>query len=190
MNALFTINFRREAYVQEVARRRRRVISLGVWVGYFGVIAMLLGLYGLNCAALARHSAQLERQTTQIRRNGSSSQTNELEPGDLALVESYVLNTRRWRDRLARIGELMPPEARLTGVAINPRNLSDAGSQNVLMISGEIRNAAGADRMQGVMKIVAALRADSTFRIGYQNIRLASTNVAEDGSANFEIECR
>ena len=190
MNALFTINFRREAYVQEVARRRRRVVSLGVWVGYFGVIAMLLGLYGLNCAALARHSAQLERQTTQIRRNSSSSQNNEREPGDLALVESYVLNTRRWRDRLARIGELMPPEARLMGVAINPRNLSDAGSQNVLMISGEIRNAAGADRMQGVMKIVAALRADSTFKIGYQNIRLASTNVAEDGNANFEIECR
>ena len=190
MNALFTINFRREAYVQELARRRQRVIALGVWVAYFGLIAVLLGLYGLNCASLARRSAQLERQTTQIRRNGSSPLTNQLEPGDLALVEGYVSSTRRWRDRLARLGELMPPEARLTGIAINPRNLTDAASQNVLMISGEIRNAPGGDRMQGVMKIVAALRADSTFRTGYQNIRLASTNVAADGSANFEIECR
>ena len=190
MNALFTINFRREAYIQEVARRRRHVIALGAWVAYFGLIAIVLGLYGLNCSALAKRSAQLERQTTQIRRNGASPLTNQLEPGDLALVESYVSNPRRWRDRLARIGGLMPPEARLTGVAINPRNLSDAASQNVLMISGEIRNAPGSDRMQGVMKIVAALREDSTFRIGYQNIRLASTNVSEDGNANFEIECR
>ena len=129
MNALFTINFRREAYVQEVARRRRRVIALGVWVGYFGLIAVLLGLYGLNCAALARRSAQLERQTMQIRRNGSSPQTNQLEPGELALVEGYISSTRRWRDRLARLGELMPPEARLTGVAINPLDPRAALSQ-------------------------------------------------------------
>ena len=190
MNALFTINFRREAYVLGVTRRRQRVIALGIWVAYFGLIAVLLGLYGLNCAALARRSSQLQRQTAQIQRNGSSQLTNQFEPGDLVLVESYVMNTRHWRDLLSRLGALLPPESRLTSVAINPQNLSDATSQRVLRISGEIRSAAGTDRMQGVMKIVAALRADSTFKAGYRNIRLASTNVGEDGSASFEVECR
>ena len=48
MSVLFTINFHREAYQRELARARRRVILLGVWVAYFGVIGVVMGLYGRN----------------------------------------------------------------------------------------------------------------------------------------------
>ena len=44
--------------------------------------------------------------------------------------------------------------------------------------------------MSNVMKIVAGLRSDSLFRIGYSNIRLASTRASEGGAAEFVIECR
>jgi hypothetical protein len=114
----------------------------------------------------------------------------QLRPADLALVERYATSARQWRDRLAALGALTPPEARLTSVVVNPQNLSDATSQSLLVISGELKGAPSRDRMASVMKIVGALRADSVFRAGYHNIRLTSTQVAEDGTAEFEIECR
>lgn len=190
MTALFTINFRREAFLQEVSRRRRRVIALGVWVAYFGVLAVVIGLYGLNCVSLARRARMLERQTTLIRRANASTISTQLGPNELAQVESYVRSTRVWRDRLQRLGDLLPPEARIMTVGVNPQNQSDPASRNALVISGELRNTPGQDRMQGVMKLVSALRADSLFGRGYRNIKLSSTRVSEDGSAVFEIECR
>ncbi len=190
MNPLFTINFRREAYVQEVSRRRRRVVALGGWVAYFGVLVVLIGLYGLNGTALARRAMLLERQTTSIRRSGTPALGAQLGPNELMQVELYARSTRLWRDRLERLGNLLPPEARLTGLTVNPQNMSDASSQNALMISGELRNAPGQDRMQGVMKIVAAMRADSLFGRSYQNIKLSSTSMSQGGNAEFDIECR
>jgi hypothetical protein len=89
-----------------------------------------------------------------------------------------------------RIGGLLPPEARLSGVSVNPKNMADPASRNALTLSGELHNSPSQDRMQGVMQIVAALRADSLFKRSYSNIKLASTRITEDGSAEFQIECR
>ncbi len=190
MSALFTINFRREAYVQEVSRRRRHMIALGVWVAYFGVLLVVIGLYGLNCMTLARRATLLERQTTLIRQAKGGATGAQISAGDLAQVESYVSGTRAWRDRMQRLGDLRPPEARLVGATVNPQNMTDATSRNALVIRGELHTVSGQDRMQGVMKIISAMRADSVFGRGYRNIRLSSTRIAQDGSAQFEIECR
>lgn len=190
MTALFTINFRRAAYVQELSRRRGRVIWLGVWVAYFGALLVLTGLYALNGVSLARRAQQLERQTRMIRNTKDTALGAKLAPAELAEVEAYALSTRQWRDRLDRLGELIPPESRLTGVQVNPQNTSDPLSRNSLLVTGELHNTPGQDRMQGVMKIVASLRADSAFAAGYHNIRLASTRISEDGSATYQIECR
>ena len=190
MNALFTINFRREAYVREASRRRRRVVALGVWVTYFGVLLLVVGLYGLNGYTLAQRAMMLERQTTLIRHAKGGATGAQIAAGDLTQVESFVRSTRAWRDRMERLGQLLPPDARLTGVNVNPQNYSDVASRNALVINGELRNVSGQDRMQGVMKIVSAMRADSVFGHGYRNIRLTSTRIADDGGALFEIECR
>ena len=190
MNALFTINFRREAYVKEVSRRRRRIIALGAWVAYFGVLVMLSGLYTLNAASLARRARLLERQTRLIRNTKDPALGAQLGAAELGAVEQYAQSTRHWRDRLERIGSLLPPEARLGGLSVNPQNMSDPESRDALLLSGELHNAPGQDRMQGVMKVVAALRADSLFSRNYSNIKLASTRITEDGSAEFQIECR
>ena len=64
---IFTINFRREAYQREVERTRRRVITLGASLAYFGAMVVVLGLYGLNCASLTRRAAQFERSAARIR---------------------------------------------------------------------------------------------------------------------------
>jgi hypothetical protein len=190
VSPLFTINFRREAYLQEVARRRRRVIALGVWVAYFGILAIVLGFYVLNAASLARRASILERQTAQIRRANSSTISAKVRPAGLALVEKYASSTRRWRDRLARLGAILPPESRVLSIAVNPQNQSDLVSRNSLVITGELKGGASQDRMGNVMKIVAAMRSDSLFRIGYGNIKLSSTRVNETGAAEFVIECR
>lgn len=192
MSTLFTINFRREAYLKEVARTRRRVLVLGVWVAYFGVLGLLVGLYGLNCASLSRHLWQIERQTARVRQvRGASAEWN-VHEAELALVERYVLNPRQWHDRLARLAVLLPPNVRLTSIAVNPQNLSGPAEENKLVISGLLRASAGNDRMQGVMKIVSDLHDDSLFAHSYRNVKLASTKVApgSSGAAEFVIECR
>jgi hypothetical protein len=187
----FTINFRREAYRQEVARARRRVIALGVWVAYFGVIVIILGLYGLNCGMLSRRVRQIERQTTMLRGAQGARIQWSFGAKELSAVERYVLNPRRWRDRLARLAELVPPNVRLTSVSVNPHGSSGTTDRNTLVIVGTLRGGAGQDRMQDVMGVVARLREDSLFARGYRNVRLASSRVLEDaGAAEFTIECR
>jgi hypothetical protein len=113
-----------------------------------------------------------------------------LRPAELALVERYVLNPRRWRDRLRHLGAALPPNARLTLLAVNPQNLSDASARDLLVVTGTLRGQDADARMQNVMRIVGQLRADSVFSSGYRNIKLASTRVHEDGTAEFTIECR
>lgn len=190
MSALFTINFRREAYLQEVAQARHRVVALAVWVAYFGVFAVILGLYGLNCASLAERTRLIERQAARLRVANAAQAPSLIRVAELNQVEHYVLGARRWGARLSRIAELLPPNARITALTVNPQNLSDPSSQNVLVLIGELHAAGAQDRMQAVMKIVSALRDDKTFAGGYSSIRLSSTRVMPEGSAEFVIECR
>ena len=131
-----------------------------------------------------------ERQTRLIRNMKDPALGAQLGPAELSQVEEYAQSTRRWRDRLERVGNLLPTEARLSGLTVNPQNSSDSEARNALLLSGELHNAPGQDRMQGVMKVVAALRSDSVFTRSYSNIKLASTRITEDGSAEFQIECR
>lgn len=191
MTTLFQINFRREAYLRELARTRRRVIALGVWVGYFGVMALLVGLYGLNCVALTSRVRQIERQSARI--SGSTGGHTEwnLKPGEITRVERYLMNPRRWRDRLAHLATILPPNVRITSLEVNPREGSTPVDENTLVMTGEVRTG-GADRMQSVMRIVQTLHSDSVFAASYKNIRLGSTRVLEgpDGTAQFTIECR
>jgi hypothetical protein len=191
VSALFAINFRRESYIKEVARARRRVIALGVWVAYFGVLGILLGLYGLNCASLTRRAALLERQAARVPAS-AGSQPWTLSPAELSDVEHYLSNPSRWRNRLARLAELTPTNARITALALNPDNISGPAEENRLVISGELRIVPGADRMHGVVAFVDSLRGDPKFSAGYGSIRLVSTKISENPGlvAEFSVECR
>jgi hypothetical protein len=191
MSALFTINFRRETYLKEVARARRRVIALGVWVAYFGVLILVVGLYGLNCVSLVRDARQLERHASRFAQNDRRDDWK-VSPAALSEVEYAVTNPIRWRNRLQRLSQLIPPGAKLTSLAANPDNMSGSAEANRLVISGEYRIAAGQDRMHGVVEMVGALRGDSLFSAGYQTIRLVTTKISESSGtvAEFTIECR
>ncbi len=187
----FSINFRRESYLKEVARARRRVMILGMWVGYFGMIVVVLGLYDLNCLALYRRVAQLERHAARVSAVHGPRPEWKVPPAELVTIERYVRNPREWHDRLERLAVLLPASARLTSLAVNPDNLSGPGDQK-LVIEGEMKLAPGPDRMRGVMDLVAALRADSAFTAGYRNVRLASTRINEGltAMAEFVVECQ
>lgn len=192
MSTLFTINFRREAYRREVAHARRRVVLLGVWLTYFGVLAVVLGLYGLNCASLARRSSQIERQAARMRALQNSRPGWTVGAAELATAEQFHANPRRWREKLVRLAVLMPPNAVIQSIAINPDNLSSAQDQDKLVITGELKVPGGQDRMGGVVQLVTALHADSVFASGYQNIHLVSSRVSQGSGpvAAFVIECR
>jgi hypothetical protein len=191
MNPLFTINFRRESSLREVARARRRVVVLGLWVSYFGVLAVVVGLYGLNCVSLEQRAGLIARQTARLRAAQGTHRDWTVGRTELAQVEQFAASPRRWRDRLTRIAALLPPGARLTLLAFNPDQASAPADQK-LVLSGELRVAPGQDRMQGVMQLVTALHRDSVLAAGYRNIRLASTQISEGTatSAQFVIECR
>ncbi len=192
MSALFNINFRRESYLREVARARRRVLMLGVWVAYFGVITVALGLYGLNCASLSRRAGQVERQAARMRAQAGRRDDWKLPPEDLALVERYVVSPAQWCERLERLAALVPANARLTSLAVNPDNLSGPANESKLVIAGQLKIAPGQDRMHGVVALVSALRGDSAFAAGYGSIRLANSRILEgsEPATEFVIECQ
>lgn len=189
MSATFTINFRRDVFLRERARARRRAIRLAIWLGYFGTLAVVLGLYALNTASLARRTALLERQVERLRRQPADG---EWRPGqaEADFVAISLGDAGRWRDRLERLATILPGNARLTDVSFNPDNSSGAG-QAKLILTGELRPGGGGDRMQQVLSFVGTLSRDSLFSRGYSNVRLVTTRAAASGEgAEFVIECR
>jgi hypothetical protein len=192
MSALFHINFRRESYLREVARARGRVIALGVWVAYFGVMGIVLGLYGLNCASLAQRVARLERQASRARVQAGQHTDWKVTPGQLTEIEHYVTSTSDWRERLARLSAALPINARLRSLALNPDNLSGPGDQNRLVIDGQLKLSPGENGVNGAERIASALRKDPIFASGFRTIRLASTRTSEESGpvAEFVIECQ
>ncbi len=192
MNPHFTINFRREAHLQEITRSRRRVVMLGAWVAYFGVLLVLFGLYGLNCASLGRRVRQVERQAARLRQIQGANGSETISAADVAQIERFALNPRRWRDRLLHLAALLPANVRVTSLIVNPQNLANELDENKLVITGVIKSAQGKERMEEVMDLVSRFHADSVFAASYQNVKLASTRVSEgpEGTAEFVIECR
>ena len=192
MSPLFEINFRREAWRRQRARARNRVIALGVWVTYFGVLAVVLGLYGLNCAVLDRRVERLEAQAARVRASRLVPERLQIGAAELTQVEKMAANPRRWRDRLARLGTLLPANVALTSVALNPDNVPSAAEQSKLVITGVLKSGASGDRMAGVMQLVSMLHGDSTFATGYQSIRLVRSSLSADTppATEFVIECR
>jgi hypothetical protein len=192
LSTLFGINFRRESYLRELARARNRVLALGAWVAYFGVMAVVLGLYGLNCASLTQRVARLERQEQRARAQAGQRTDWKLTPGQLGEIERYVSNTQSWRDRLEHFAAVMPANARLTSLALNPENLSGPANENKVVMTGQLKLAPGEDRMHGVVELVSALRHDKTISASYRTIRLVSTRTSEAGGpvAEFSIECQ
>lgn len=192
MSTVFTINFRREAYLRELALTRRRLFALGAWVAYFGLLGVILGLYGLNCVSLARRTGQIERQMARMRAVQSTTRDWVIGPEQLAIVQRFESSPRFWRDHLARLAAVIPANAVLTSVAVNPDNLGNPTEQGKLVITGYMKVGSGDDRMRGVVQLVSALHADSAFSAGYSNIRLASSQISStaDNITQFVIECR
>lgn len=192
MSPVFTINFRREAYQREVARTRRRLLLLGGWVTYFGVLALTLGLYGLNCGALIRRTHVMERAVAAAAANPAGRPDFRLDAADIVAIERFRENPARWRDRLLRLASLLPPSAAVTSIAVNPDNLPGLADQDLLVITGELRVPPGQDRMRPVVQLVSTLREDTLFARGYTSIRLTSSRATEvPGLATeFVIECR
>src|SRR5206468_12284160 len=89
MSAIFTINFRREVFVRERARSRARLLSLGGWLFYFGLLGMIVGLYALNCVALTRRALQVEHQTSHLAAAQGGVQDWTVDQTQLAAVERY-----------------------------------------------------------------------------------------------------
>ncbi len=189
MNTVFAINFRREAFQREQARARRRAAVLGLWVLYFGALGVVLGLYGLNTSALGQRVRIVERQIERLRQRPAGEAWR---PGqaEASAIEQHLRDPRLWCDRLARLPLVLPANARVLSLELNPDNVS--GNADVkLVITGELRAGAGQDRVQQVMGFVNRLSRDSVFAAGYRNVRLVSTRALAEGSgAEFVVECR
>ena len=192
MSPVFTVNFRREAYRLELERMRRRAVAVGIWVAYFGTLAIVLGLYGLNCTSLTRRAHLMEAQNARLRTTHDPTTAWQPAPAELAQVERALANPRHWQVRLARLAAVLPGDAMLTSVTVNPDNQSGATDQERLLLAGVLRPAPGQDRMQGIMALVAALHSDSAFAGQYRTIRLVESRIdgGADAPAEFRIECR
>jgi hypothetical protein len=188
---MFTINFRREAFARQRARERQRVIALALWLSYFGVLAVVIGLYGLNCTSTIRRAAQIERQAVQLRSLKLSGNPWHVAPAGLTQFEPAVTNPWLWRLRLEHLAHALPSSARLVSAGFNAQGQSGTPDAATFVIDGEIHTPPGASPVPAVMGIVAALHRDREFAAGFAAIRLRSTQAgAAGGAALFSIECR
>jgi len=185
----FVINFRREAFQRERERSRRRLFALGGWVTYFGLMALLIGLYGLNCQAVGVRTRRIELR---VARAGEARGTWQPGAAEAAFVQARRENPLLWQRRLQRLAVLLPGESALHTVAINPDRLPDAAARNILVISGRLRGVRSSDAMRSVVALVSTLSRDSVFARGFSRVQLASSRMADDGSpaVEFVVECR
>ena len=192
MSAVFTINFRREAFARQRARERQRVLALGLWLSYFGVLAVVLGLYGLNCASTIRRARQMERNATQLRMLRLPGNPWRVTGTALLDIEAAAANPWRWRLRLEHLAGALPSQAHVTSLAFNPQGQSGTPDASALLIDGEIRTAPGESPVVAVMNIVTTLQHDRDFAAGFGAIRLRSTQAGPSPGtpAAFTIECR
>lgn len=189
MNTLYQVNFRREAFRRERAEARRRAVGLGVWLTYFGVLAVLLGLYGLNWSELGSRTRQLQRQIESQREQSLAGADWSPPASDAGLAEPWVSDLGRWRDLLTRLPRLLPEGIRLTSVRFNPDGVT--GGERKLLLSGVMRVGSRLDRMSGVTDLVSVVSRDSLFAAHFKSVRLVSTRSRDDvPDAQFELECR
>jgi len=191
MTAHFTINFRREARRVQLEHERLRALRLALWGSYFGVLALVIGLYTMNFNSLVRSAGWLERQVASLRALQFGGSHWDLPPADLGEIERNTANSLRWRDCLVRLATILPPHMRLTSLAANPDNPGAVAGQRQLVISGELRRTPGRDRTQDVLSLVTTLRQDSLFASAFQNVKLVSTRASEGQGATvvFVIRC-
>ena len=89
------------------------------------------------------------------------------------------------------LSSLLPSNVVLASAAVNPDNLTNPVDVNKLVLVGYVRGSASSDRMQTIVQLVSKMHSDSLFSGGYQNIRLVSSRVVNDGPmTEFVIECR
>ncbi len=189
MNAPFQVNFRREDFRRERAESRRRALGLGVRLAYFGVLALVLGLYFLNLTELRSRTRNLDRHLARQRALHLDDAPWTPPPEEASLAEPWVSDLARWRDLLARLPQLMPEGTRLTGLQYNPDGVS--GGERKLVLHGVLRVDARRDRMAGVTDLVAIVARDSVFASRFKSVRLVSTRSRQDSpDAEFELECR
>lgn len=189
MSTPFQINFRREVFRRERAEARHRAVGLGVWLTYFGALAVLLGLYGLNCRELHSRTRQLERQSERQRASNPGAEAWIATPEAAGAVEPWVTDAGRWRDLLGRLPGLLPGGARLTMLEFNPDQVT--GGERKLSLKGILKVDAQRDRIAGVTDIVALIAKDSLFAARFRSVRLVSTRTREGSpDAEFELECR
>jgi hypothetical protein len=192
VSPVFTINFRREVYQRELARSRARVLALGVWLTYFGVIAVIFGLYGLNCAVVGNRTKIVERQAAAMQARSTDQTDWSKQTAQMAMVERGVADPRLWRQRLERLSMVLPADTKLTSIEFNPGGASGSADWNRLVLSGVVRSSPDQDRMRSVAALVTRLQRDSLLASHYHSIRLASTRVSDPTGVNaeFVIECR
>jgi len=185
----FTINFRREVYQRQQARARARVILIGVWVAYFGVMGLVLGLYGLNAATYARRTEQLERQAKRAEQLKGTAVDWALSSDDINAITQRASSLSLHRSVLTRLGQLLPANVRLASLAWNA-DISGSGGLK-LVLTGALRPEAAQERMSAVVGLVSTLSADSIVHQAFKNVKLASTNSTEGTNAvEFVIECQ
>ncbi len=185
----FQINFRREAFRRERTEARRRALGLGVWLTYFGALAVLLGLYGLNWSELGTRTRQLQRQITRQHSISHAGADWTPTPAEAAQAESWVSDAGRWRDLLGRLPRLLPEGARLTHLQFNPDGVS--GGERKLLLTGVLRTDARRESIAGVTDFVTRVSRDSLFSSNFRSVRLVSTRVSQGNSeSEFELECK
>jgi len=191
MNAVFNINFRRHAYQEEVSRARRRALAMGTWMAYFGLLAVVLGLYGINLASLLRRTRQLEAQNAYLVARRDAVAVWRPGSSELTLAERALANARTWQLRLARLAALLPPNVALTSLAVGSESVSGSPNPERLTIQGTLRPAGDEDGTQGVTRMLSALQRDSLFASQYRSIQLVgSRREPTSGTTDFVIECR
>jgi hypothetical protein len=189
------INFNRPALLAAAQAAKRRTILVSLAASYLVLLAVL-ATYLCVLGFLTRQ-ALVVAQTTLVHTRtveNENASVLQVDPAFLEMMHQVSGPDKCWVPRLARLGQLLPPNAwivRLEGGSANS-TLGD-GKRRRLSINVSATTRTEEDKILFPVHFVQTLQQDSLFATGYTDIHFASTRVLTGTQAtvvNFDVECK
>ena len=190
-----SINFNRPAREASVRVARKRTVQVGVAASYLTLVVMLAAYLLVQQYLMQR--ALVVAQTSLGNVRGLESlgrEALEVDAGFLDLMNQVSGSATRWTPRLARLTELLPADAWISGLQAGSLGmpLSDP-RRNRMVVHVSARILHEDDKVTVPMRFVQTLQSDSLFAATYKDIRFAATRTLEgnvDTVLQFDVECQ
>ena len=189
------INFNRPALLAAAQAAKRRTLLVSLATSYLVLLAVL-ATYLCVLGVLTRQALVVAQTTLSHSRTVENENASvlQVDPAFLEMMHQVSGPEKCWAPRLARLGQILPPNAWIVRLEAGTANstLGD-GKRHRLSLNVSATTRTEEDKILFPVHFVQTLQQDSLFAAGYSDIHFASTRVLTGTQAtvvNFDVECR